>query len=84
MLHDDAKFYKTVYDIHDCLKLQLDLNSIELSIKSWKLSKYIQMLHNILHLKQLPDFIWLGPLYIKLYAQKLLKVAVLKDLGITM
>ena len=31
---DDAKFYKTVYGIHDCLKLQLDLNSIALWCQS--------------------------------------------------
>ena len=27
---DDAKFYKIVYYIHDCLKLKLDLISTEL------------------------------------------------------
>ena len=32
---DDAKFYKTVYGTHDCLKLQLYLNSIALWCQLW-------------------------------------------------
>ena len=44
----DAKFYKTVYGKHNRLKLQLNLNSIELWCQSWKLCLNISKWSNVL------------------------------------
>ena len=74
---DDVKFYKTVYDIHDCRKLQLDLNLIALWCQSWKLSLNISKCCII--------FFALYNLQISfdytLNCTKFLRVAIIKDLA---
>ena len=75
---NDAKFYKTVYDIHDCLKLQLNLNSIALWCQSWKLSLNISkcciISFTLNNLQISFDY--------TLNCTKFLRVAIIKDLGI--
>ena len=75
---DDAKFYKTVYDLHVCLKLQLDLNSIALWCQSWKLSLNMS--------KCCITSFTLNNLQISfdytLNCTKFLRVTIIKDLGI--
>ena len=67
-----------VYDIHDCLKLQLDLNSIALWCQSWKLSLNIS--------KCCIKSFTLNNLQISfdypLNCTKFLRVAIIKDIGI--
>ena len=75
---DDAKFWKTVSDTHDCLKLKLDLNSIEVWYQSWKhclnISKYSTISFKLNRSRVSFDYM--------LNVTKLLRVALIKDLGI--